>query len=383
MIRARVSSDISETPPKSRRKTLVRIAKFVIALLVSGGLLVAGNSAVEQWQNHVDSLKQQITRLDQQISEQSDPQQRTNLTSKREALALSVPSMANLRWERIVLASLLYGAGIFVPGLVLHAALRSLGESPRWRTSVAAQLLGHAGKYVPGKAVVIVLRAGALSIDEVSPVRATVSVFMETLLMMAVGAAVAGVVIVGLPVPVWMKWSSVCVAFAASIPTVPPILRRVAARVSHTESSHLENDASPSNATSISSLQFFVTGWGWSLVSWIIIGASFTMLVSAIPTVADSPPSSGRLFAVSTAAIALAMVVGFASLLPGGAGVRELVLTTVLATAIGSAHALLAALAARLMFIAVESVCAAVSWLWIRRQRNTSIQSGETETHLS
>ena len=83
--------------------------------------------------------------------------------------------------------------------------------------------------------------------------------------------------------------------------------------------------------------------------------------------------SSGfvSLAAVSTAAIALAMVVGFVSLIPGGAGVRELVLTTVLATAISPVQALLGAIAARILFIVVESVCASVAWYWLSRQRDS------------
>ena len=63
----------------------------------------------------------------------------------------------------------------------------------------------------------------------------------------------------------------------------------------------------------------------------------------------------GTLFAVSTAAIGLALVAGFASLLPGGAGVRELVLVTILGISVDSADALLTAIAARLVFIFCRS----------------------------
>ncbi|NND99442.1 MAG: hypothetical protein HKN47_19170, partial [Pirellulaceae bacterium] len=46
---------------------------------------------------------------------------------------------------------------------------------------------------------------------------------------------------------------------------------------------------------------------------------------------------------------------------------------TILATSIGTAHALLAAIAARIMFIAVEAICAGAAWWWL--QRSTAAQS--------
>ncbi len=377
-----------ETPTATQNKTkqLVRVAKWLIAVLVAVGLAWAGKSAVNQWQVENQKRLNQVAEIQIAIEFESDPQARFDLEQQCERLQASVASIGNLRWSRIFLAALLYAAGIFVPGFVLRAALQSLGERPRAKTAIASQLLGHAGKYVPGKAMVIVLRAGGLAIDGVRPVRATISVFMETLLMMAVGAAVACVVIVWLPVPQWMTWSAIGVALLASVPTLPPILKRVAAKVSGIDESSMSGSGQDETGAGdgktldqqavTSSARFFVTGWAWSLVSWLLIGASFTALVSAIPSVmedgAASTSSLPSLYAVSLAAIAFAMVVGFASLLPGGAGVRELVLTTILSTAVGPAHALLAALAARLMFICVEGVCAGGAWLWLQKQ--------ETET---
>ena len=347
---------------KGTKRVLVRAAKILIGLVVVLGLVWATKTALDQWQEHTNQLRAEIADFDERIASEPEPATRSELESKREALAASLPTFSNLNWFRVCMSMLLYTIGIFVPGFVLRAALRSLGERPSLRLAIAAQLLGHAGKYVPGKAMVILLRIGALSQENVNPVRSTVSVFMETLLMMAVGAAVACVVIVWLPVPVWMKWCAVTVAVLASLPTVPPVLKYVAARVSNNEL-----EAINSNSERASSLSFFIQGWSWSLVSWMFIGASFTMLVSAIPSMTGSSTNPLVLAAVSTAAIALAVVVGFVSLLPGGAGIRELVLTTILATAIGAAHALLAALAARLMFIVVEGACAGGAWMWLRR----------------
>ncbi|NND99335.1 MAG: hypothetical protein HKN47_18605 [Pirellulaceae bacterium] len=341
---------------------LLRLAKWMIALAVAVGLVLATRSALDQWQHETDKIQRQIAELDQQIALPDPPTDRDSLIQQRDRLIANIPSLQNLGWDKVALSALLYAIGIFFPGLVLHDAVRSLGARATYGTAIASQLLGHAGKYVPGKAMVIVLRAGGLSVDGVQPIRATISVFMETLLMMGVGATLACIVIFWLPVPTWMTWSALAVAVLASVPTIPPILKRVAARVAKMTPSDFDF-----NDRGSSSLGFFLTGWAWSLVSWLFIGASFTAIVLSIPSVTASPPSLLVITAVSTAAIALAIVIGFASLLPGGAGVRELVITTILATSIGTAHALLAAIAARIMFIAVEAICAGAAWWWLRR----------------
>jgi uncharacterized membrane protein YbhN (UPF0104 family) len=70
--------------------------------------------------------------------------------------------------------------------------------------------------------------------------------------------------------------------------------------------------------------------------------------------------------AASVAAIALAMVAGFVSLLPGGAGVRELTLALILGPVVGQSQALLAAILARGVFLVVEVAAAAVV-TWVKR----------------
>jgi uncharacterized membrane protein YbhN (UPF0104 family) len=358
---------VSQTEADHRpKRLLLRAAKWLIAIIVAAGLFYAGRSAIDQWNRENEKLRQRISELEQQVSQLEDESRRADLLDQKARLEASVPTMANLNWIGILLAAATYGVALVPNGFVLAAAVGSLGEHVRLPTALASQMLGHAGKYVPGKAMVIVLRTGGMASDGVSVVTGTVSVFMETLLMMAVGAALACLVILWLPVDAWIMWTAAAVAVAASIPTLPPILKRVAAKVAH------RHPTLPDRDHASSSLRFFIVGWGWSLLGWLLIGASFTMLVSSIPS-PITLPSPGILYAVCTAAIALAMVVGFASLLPGGAGVRELVLTTLLALAIGTAHALLAAVAARLMFMVVEAALAAVAWLWLRNKPGVGV----------
>jgi len=51
-------------------------------------------------------------------------------------------------------------------------------------------------KYVPGKALVVILRAGLIRSRRVNAVVAAISVFYETLTMMAVGSFLAGAILV-------------------------------------------------------------------------------------------------------------------------------------------------------------------------------------------
>ena len=346
-------------PPPGRRAIFIRAAKWLIAVAVVVGLYLAAQSALLQWKEETGKVDQRILEIDQRLAQIESGREFERLQQEREHLQATVPRLVNLHWSRIALAGLLYALGLLPPSMLLHRALVSLGQHPRLGTTVAAQTLGHVGKYVPGKAMVIVLRAGALSRDGVRPLAATVSVFLETFLMMAVGAAVAGVVVLWLPVPKWISFGADCVAVLASLPTFPPIMKRVAARVSKVSLTEVKSNIG---------FGLFAAGWGWSLLSWALIGASFTCLITAIPS--PAPPSSLlQLYAIATAAISLAIVIGFASLLPGGAGVRELVLTTVLGVSIGAVHGLLAAIAARILFMVVEVIVAGISWAFLKYTR--------------
>jgi len=349
------------------RQTIRRLVpwfKAIVGIAVAIGLFFATRSAILQWNEQASLVQQQLDRIDEDWLAATDPGSRETLVARRETVARSVPTLGNLDWQRIVVAMLLYAAALLPPALVLRSALSTMGQSPPLSVCIASQLLGHAGKYVPGKAMVVVLRAGGLATAGVGPLKASIGVFMETLLMMAVGAALSGLIMIWLPVPVWMEGAAALIAIAATIPVVPHVLVRIVGKVVRTDA----GEPTEPLVSHRQCVRFFVQGWLWSFVSWLLIGVSFSLLVSAIPST-EALPSPATLLGIATASIGLAMVIGFASLLPGGAGIRELILTTLLATSVGTAHALLAAIAGRLMFITVESVAAAMAWLWLRRKR--------------
>jgi glycosyltransferase 2 family protein len=345
----------------SQRGRWIAVAKWTIGVVVVIGIVLAARKSADQWQQQTAEIGKEIEAIDVQISQASGGEIR-KLQAERSRLDAAVPRFSNLRWNHLGLAGLIYAIGLVPPSFLLHRALITLGERPRVSTTIAAQLLGHVGKYVPGKAMVIILRAGVLSRDGIGPLKATVSVFLETFLMMAVGATLAGIVVCWLPVPRWIAISSVVAAIAASLPTLPPILKYVAAKVTKVRIAEIDHQIG---------VRLFVAGWGWSILSWLLVGLSFTFVVSAMPT-ANALSSPLQLYAISTAAVALAMVIGFASLLPGGAGVRELVMTTILGVSLGTAHGLLAAIAARILYLVVEAGLAGLCWWWMKSQEHRS-----------
>lgn len=346
---------------------LKRVAKVVIALIVVVGLALATRSAVGQWRQQRDAALGRVAEITLAIERANQrPSTRDQILSlqiQRDVATADVPELANLRWAKIALASLLYAIGLVPGGLVLYEATRVLGHRVKLSDAVSAQLVGHLGKYVPGKAMVVVIRAGRLAGVGVPILVGSIAVFLETLLMMAVGAAVAGCLIFLLPVPRWIAWAALMGGVGATLLTLPPIMKRVIAKISKTKDSNGETNSSgeqPSNQGLIrQDWRFFALAWGWQLVAWVLIGVSFALLVQSIPG-GSHEFSRPMIVAASIASIALAMVVGFASLLPGGAGVRELTLAIVLAPVVGPSQALLAAILARLLFIVVELLAVSV-----------------------
>ncbi len=61
--------------------------------------------------------------------------------------------------------------------------------------------------------------------------------------------------------------------------------------------------------------------------------------------------------------VTLATTIGFLSFLPGGLGVRELVMIPLLGPAIGITSAIMASIALRLVWIATELLVGGIVWL--------------------
>jgi uncharacterized membrane protein YbhN (UPF0104 family) len=114
--------------------------------------------------------------------------------------------------------------------------------------------------------------------------------------------------------------------------------------------------------------RLLMQGLFWSSGGWILLGLSqLSVIRSFDPAAADTVAARG-LAPVVIASVALATVAGFVvAVLPGGLGVREGVLMSLLTPVLGSDHAVVAALALRLVWVAAELIAAAVFLPWLGR----------------
>ena len=329
-------------------------------------MALTGRDSYRKWNQQQQDLQTQIDDLAQDIQTASNADEAQPFIVRRQQLIASKPSLEKIRWGWLLAASLLYGGSLIPGGLVLHEASRLMGYRLPLGPTMGAQVLGHLGKYVPGKAVVVVIRTGKLHDLGVPLLRGSVAVFLETIFMMAVGAALAGGLIFALPVSRWIAWAALLGGLSVTLPTIPRFLRLLVDRVVRKQRSKqtagTENGKDSHLPPIEPSWRFFIAAWCWQLLAWLMIGACFAMVVRSLPGWDLLGYSETTVLAASMAAIALAMVVGFVSLLPGGAGIRELVLAIILAPVVGQPVALVAAISARVIFIVVEVLAAGLVW---------------------
>jgi uncharacterized membrane protein YbhN (UPF0104 family) len=102
-------------------------------------------------------------------------------------------------------------------------------------------------------------------------------------------------------------------------------------------------------------------GLCWSAVGWVLLGLSQVAVVRAFDPEGARALARSGLVPVVIASVALATVAGFVvAVLPGGLGVREGVLMSALAPALGADGSVVAALVLRLVWVAAELAAAVV-----------------------
>lgn len=224
----------------------------------------------------------------------------------------------------LVLAGGIYLLGLMPFGLFWRRVLRDLGQDARLGETLRAYYIGHLGKYVPGKAAAVILRTGLIRSHRVDTAVAAVSVFFETLTMMAVGGFVAAAYL-ALFFRQEILWS--CGAAALMVisltPTIPPVFRRLVrlARVGRSD---------PATAEKLDNLGYktLLAGWLFGIIGWVMLGLSYWATLKAMSVEGVDPI---RHLPCYMAGVALAVVAGFLLLiLPGGVGVREAFLAKVM-----------------------------------------------------
>ncbi|HEX3658109.1 MAG TPA: YbhN family protein [Pirellulales bacterium] len=263
-------------------------------------------------------------------------------------------SPAQLRPGWLVAAMALYLLGLLPSALFWHRILHAMGQQAGLGETLRAYFIGHLGKYVPGKALVVVLRTGLIRSHRVDGTVAAISVFYETLTMMAVGACVAAVILaVWFSEHAWFVALAAMLVVAAGLPTHPAVFRRLVARLRRGRSSERV-------LAELSQLNYRTLAVAWLAIAggWCLVGLSLWATLAAGGFA--HWPLSGHDAGVCIASAALAVVAGFLSLIPGGAGVREAVLIELLQPSFGADGAVISAIVARVAWLAAEVLVSAV-----------------------
>jgi uncharacterized membrane protein YbhN (UPF0104 family) len=264
----------------------------------------------------------------------------------------------SLPW--LVLSGIFYLTGSFFSGLFWHRVLLTMGQPVGLGKTLRAFFIGHLGKYVPGKAMVVVLRTGFIRGEQVNTTLAAISVFFETLTMMAVGAFLsAAILAVGFREQTLFLGASLAMMCAAGVPILPPVFRRLLRWLKVAQ-------WNPATEAGIAKLGYKITAVGWlfNTVGWVFLGLSLWAVLCSMGTVDKNPIPELPAY---TASVSLATVAGFVSMIPSGAIVREAVLTELLgkqfhtlAHQSGEVVALVAAVLLRLVWLVSELVISGI-----------------------
>jgi uncharacterized membrane protein YbhN (UPF0104 family) len=177
--------------------------------------------------------------------------------------------------------------------------------------------------------------------------------------MMAVGAGLSAMILVVRYPQQRLLWMlALGLMIAAGLPTLPPVFRRLVQLVLRKKSE--------SNAVNLSAISFrtMLQGWLGIGLGWCLMGLSLWATLKSIG-VEDLPLAED--FPLLVASVALALVAGFLSLMPGGAFVRELVLAELMVPRFGSATALVSAVLLRLVWLVAELIISGILYYAFNR----------------
>ena len=286
----------------------------------------------------------------------------------------------------LVASGVLYLAGLSACGVFYERILRAGATPVPLVPALRAYLVSHLGKYVPGKAMVVVIRAGMVVPFGARASTAAIATFYETLVMMAAGGLVAaigfamasgsGPVTVTLPnwgpveLPLYRlaSLSGLGLGLAFLVVVWPSMFTRLAGLVS-LPIPGVGPDALPRLSGGL-----LARGLLWSSIGWVLLGLSQLAVIRATVGlgVVKGLEMRGAVPAV-IAAVALATAAGFVvAVMPGGLGVREGVLITLLNPALGPDRSVVAAFLLRLVWVAAELAAAAVLVPMLRPPRALS-----------
>jgi glycosyltransferase 2 family protein len=273
----------------------------------------------------------------------------------------------SIHWEWLALSALLYVVGLGIAGCYWYRLLVIFGERPMFLAALRAYYISQLGKYLPGKAWALVLRGTLIQGPEVKLSIALITTFYEVLTTMASGALLAAILF-ALQQPQWLgsTWNAALAGlvlfFVCGVPLWPGVFNRIVTL--------LKRRFRTVEGFKLADVRITTLIVGLAITSgvWVCFGLSLWAMIRGLLPQAE--PMTVVAWASYTAIISLACVGGFvAVVVPGGVGVREWVLDSLLAPELAAGAALAAeprtvmiVLLLRVAWTAGEVVMAALFW---------------------
>ncbi len=258
---------------------------------------------------------------------------------------------SQLQWWRLLAAIACYSITLLISGSYWRSLLVGGGVPVLWIPTLRAFAWSQLGKYLPGKGMVVVLRTGMVQNMGVPIGSSVATTFIETLLWMFSGAQIASVLLILFPnVDSGLRLLAVIVFLVSGIVTLPPVFNRIVVFLAKVRGVRTEQNVR--EKPPVLNWRHYIYGVASLSVGWLFAGSSAWLVATAIPTSTIRPEH----FVLILATISLATVGGFASMLPGGIGVRELVIVPLLSPVAGVAVALVIAIVIRLCWMMAELV---------------------------
>jgi uncharacterized membrane protein YbhN (UPF0104 family) len=264
----------------------------------------------------------------------------------------------------LVLAGALYLAGLLPAAAFWHRVLVQTGQEARLGESIRAYYISQLGKYVPGKWMVILLRRALLGGRKVETTVIAASVFFETFSMLSVGAAMAALTLI-----VWHADKPLLIALAAGaavllgLPTVPMFFEFLLRKLG-------VGKLNPTAGAKFRRIDRRMLAAGWIAMGfgWLLQGLSLWATLRAMGADVGGPLAD---LALETTAVALSVVAGFLSQIPGGLAVREWVSAELITPAYGASVAIISAIFFRLVQVVSELAASIILYVvgWRRAPR--------------
>ena len=271
-----------------------------------------------------------------------------------------------LRPGWLLASGLLYLLGIYPAAWFWRHVHGKFGYPLSVYAVVRAHYIGQLGKYVPGKALAVAIRADLVHPYGVPYGVSIIVSFYEVFTGMAAGGIVAALVyMVEPPGELNIGWHPVWIGLvligACGIPLLPGVFNFVIAKLTaRIQAVQLYRLPPLRFGTLATGLLNGAAGWWVQGLSW------WAMLQAVMP---EPPELTASVWAQCTASIAAATVVGFASMIPGGFFVREVLLTSLLSSLGPAEYILPAAILLRLTWIAAEALFALCTY-WLKPAPN-------------